>query len=385
MAAAEVGFWICVAAVSYTYAVYPLTLSVLARLRARPVRRVGAYGGTVSIVVSALNEEATIIRRVRELCGQLAASGLDGEVIVVSDGSTDRTAELVRQLGGVVRLIELPENRGKAVALNEGCAAARGEIVAFADARQSWAPDALRRLADNFTDPAVGAVSGDLVVDSVAGTGLYWQFEKWIRRREGRIHSSVGVTGAICAVRKTLFRPMPPGTVLDDVFWPMRVVLQGSRVFHDETARAFDRLPDRARDEFRRKVRTLSGNFQLLVRLPEVLAPWRNPVWWQFVSHKLMRLVVPWALIGMFVTSAVLDGPAFLVAFWGQAVLYALALAGLLRSVGRRSLAASAAASFLLLNAAAWTAFWVWISGRSGRAWEKASYEPFPAGRPGGP
>src|SRR5205085_1989176 len=144
------------------------------------------------------------------------------------------------------------------------------------------------------------AVSGDLVViagpGAVAGVELYWKLEKWLRRQESRVGAQVGVTGAICAVRRELFTPVPPGTILDDVYWPLGVVMRGYRVVHDSRALAYDRLPERVRDEFRRKVRTLAGNFQLAARLPAALLPWRNPIWGQFLSHKLARLVVPWAL-----------------------------------------------------------------------------------------
>src|SRR5438132_2819396 len=118
----------------------------------------------------------------------------------------------------------------------------------------------------------------------------------------------VGATGAISALRRELFRPIPAGTIVDDVYWPLQVALQGFRVVLDPRALAYDRLPERTRDEFRRKVRTLSGNLQLVARLPETLLPWRNPVWFQFVSHKLLRLVVPWALLGLLATSALLPG-----------------------------------------------------------------------------
>ncbi len=112
-------------------------------------------------------------------------------------------------------------------------------------------------------------------------------------------------------MRRELFRPIPNGTILDDVYWPLAVAMGGHRVIHDERARAFDRLPVRVRDEFRRKVRTLCGNFQLLARLPSALLPWRNPNWWQFVSHRIMRLLVPWALIGLAVSVVVLEGPVY--------------------------------------------------------------------------
>jgi biofilm PGA synthesis N-glycosyltransferase PgaC len=182
------------------------------------------------------------------------------------------------------------------------------------------------------------------------------------------------VTGAISAVRKSLFRPIPPGTILDDVYWPLCVVMQGYRVVHDPRALAYDRLPEHVRDEFRRKVRTLSGNFQLLGRLPAALAPALNPVWVQFLSHKLMRLTVPWALLAMLGASAALPGPLYRAAFWWQVEFYLVAAAGLSQGVGVWFRPAAAAASFLVLNAAAWLAFWTWISGRTNRLWHKTTY-----------
>src|SRR5262249_44541690 len=154
--------------------------------------------GSVSIVVSAYNEGATIGRRLEELTGLLRISGLRGEVVVVSDGSTDGTAGIARSYGkGIVRVIELADNVGKASALSMGCAAAQNEIIGFADARQTWASDSLRLLLENFADPEVGAVSGNLVVESsagvMAGVGLYWRYEKWLRRQESNVHSTIGV------------------------------------------------------------------------------------------------------------------------------------------------------------------------------------------------
>lgn len=375
---AEVGFWVCLALVSYTYAGYPALLGLAARLRRRPGPPVGRFPGTASVVLSAFNEEGTIGRRARELADQLTDSGLAGEVIVVSDGSTDGTAAAARAVGGIVRVVELPVNGGKAAALNRGVGEATGDLVFFADARQRWAADAMRVMADDFLDPEIGAVSGDLVVEArpgvVAGVALYWRYEKWLRRREGRLHSTIGVTGAVAAVRRELFRAIPPGTILDDVYWPMQVVLRGKRVIHDERAKAFDRLPEQARDEFRRKVRTLSGNFQLAARCPALLLPWRNPVWWQFVSHKMLRLAVPWALIGLLLLSLWLPGTAYRVALGMQVGGYLAGLAGLWGKIGGRL--ASASSSFVVLNAAAWVAFWVWASGGAGRAWGKVAYRP---------
>ncbi len=372
-------FWACAACVFYAYVLYPLILALLSRLRPRPLVKREGWKEPVSIVLSVYNEEASIGPRILELQELLRRTELSGEILVVSDGSTDRTVEIARaQSQRGVRVLDFPRRRGKAAALSAGCALATNDILIFADARQSWDVDSLRFLVENFADPSVGAVSGDLFLEScsgaVAGVGLYWRYEKWIRRQESKIHSTVGVTGAICAVRRKLFRPIPAGTILDDVYWPLTVAMQGFRIVHEDRARAYDRLPERSRDEFRRKVRTLSGNFQLCALLPAALSPWHNPLWFQFVSHKICRLIVPWALMGLFVLALALEGPLYQFLLWSQMAFYALALlsGGKGTTLGQKT--AAAAGAFVLLNAAAWVAFWVWVSGRAARSWHKVDY-----------
>jgi poly-beta-1,6-N-acetyl-D-glucosamine synthase len=372
-------FWVSSALILYTYLIYPLAIAVLAQRR----RHAGAAGElvsaprSVSIVIAVHDEAGRITARLHELTRAISAAGVAGEVVVVTDGCRDNTAALVRAHPTPVSLVELNENYGKAYALTRGCAAARGEVLVFADARQRWAEDAVTRLLANFTQARIGAVSGELVLEStpgvLAGVGLYWRYEAWLRRNEGRVHSTVGVSGSIAAVRRELFKPIPPGILLDDVFWPLQVVMQGYRVRHDERARAYDRLPERARDEFRRKVRTLSGNFQLLAALPQSLAPWRNPIWLQLISHKLLRLFVPWLLLVTLISSALLPGVLYQSAFWAQVACYALAVLGL-TGLSNARLPATAA-SFVTLNAAAWLGFWVWVSGGSAGAWHKVHYQ----------
>ena len=235
-------------------------------------------------------------------------------------------------------------------------------------------------MLESFDRPEVGAVSGELSIEAgpgvLAGVGLYWRYEKWLRRNEGRLHSMIGVSGSVCAVRRQLFRPIPRGLLLDDLYWPLQVAMQGRRVAYEERAIVYDRLPRHVAHEFRRKVRTLSGNLQLVAMLPQALLPWRNPVWVQFVSHKLLRLVVPWMLVAMLLTSSLLEAPFYRAAFVGQLLFYALALVALASGSGLRWRVATAAASFLVLNAAAWVAFWVWLCGRAGGAWTKTAYDP---------
>ncbi len=378
----QIIFWMSAALIVYAYVGYPVLMGLWARVAGRCVHPRTAIPRGISIVIAAYNEHGTIGRRVREFVGRLLRYDAASEVIVVSDGSTDGTAETARAAseGKRVRVIQMPRNGGKAVALNAGVAAAVNPIVIFADARQTWSEDTIDRLLENFADPEVGAVSGDLVLRSdggaLAGVGVYWKMEKWLRRRESLVHSSVGATGAISAVRRELFRPLPAGTILDDVCWPVNVALQGRRVIHDPRAVAFDHLPSKAGDEFRRKVRTLSGSLQLVRLQPRILWPVGNPVWFGFVSKKLARLAVPWAMILALVSSGVLaqGSDVYLGVLVAQLAGYAAGVMGLRWAAFGRSRIAGTISSLLVLNGAAFMAFWVFVMGRTGTAWKKAAY-----------
>jgi cellulose synthase/poly-beta-1,6-N-acetylglucosamine synthase-like glycosyltransferase len=310
----EAVFWAAFSLVFYVYAGYPLVLAVWARVAARGWQRVSGDLLPVSIVLAARNEASRLPQRIENLLALDYPADLL-EIVVVSDGSTDRTAHALAPYTTAgpgdgpaprVRLIELAPHGGKAAALNAGVAAARHDTIVFADARQRFAPDAVRHLVANFADPAVGAVSGELVLDCEDGAspssasdsvGAYWQFEKWLRAQESAIDSMLGATGAIYAMRRACWRPLPEGTILDDVLAPMRAVLAGWRVVVEPRARAFDVTAPDVAAESRRKTRTLAGNYQVLALEPAILVPGRNRVWVQYVSHKLGRLAVPWALL----------------------------------------------------------------------------------------
>jgi cellulose synthase/poly-beta-1,6-N-acetylglucosamine synthase-like glycosyltransferase len=384
----EICFWLCALGVAYVYIGYPLLVAVAARVFGCHLQRLGPMPHSLSVIVAVRDEEETIVSRLRELKDQIALSGLHWEIIVVSDGSADRTAALARaEVNAEVRVVELGQRVGKAAAMSMGCAEANGEVLVFADARQTWASDALCKLLENFCDPTVGAVSGNLVLESapgaLAGVSLYWRYEKWLRAQESRLYSLTGVTGAISAVRREVFRPIPPGTLLDDVYWPLQVAMQRRRVVFDERAIAYDRLPECPDHEFRRKVRTLCGNLQLLTLCPAALLPWRNPVWLQLISHKLLRLAVPWALLLVLVGSLILPGPVYRIILAGQLTLYILGLLGMQRDGRPRFRLTHAASSFLVLNGAAAWSFGVWIAGRSNQTWRKAAYDPLPAEQTG--
>jgi poly-beta-1,6-N-acetyl-D-glucosamine synthase len=363
-------FWSAAGIIAYTYFGYPGWLWVKSRWRPKRVRS-GAYQPQISIVMVVRDEAQVLERKLANLLGLNYPANLR-EIVVVSDGSIDATNEIlaahVRQ--GTVHAIVHEQSRGKAAGLNDAIAAAHGEIVVFADARQEIEPDAVSRLMEDFADPTIGGVSGELMLgdpgsgESAKGMGLYWRIEKKIRELEAASGSVIGATGAIYAVRRSLLLPIPPETVLDDVYIPMNVVRQGARVIFDPRARAWD-LPHLGTGrEFARKVRTLSGNYQLLQ-----LAPWLlsggNPVRFEFVSHKLLRLTVPFALAATLVASLWLREPIYRVALGLQVAFYALSILSVAQlKRGPLARVADAAFTFVVLNTAALVAFANFVTGR---------------------
>jgi len=374
----ELILWGSLLFLGYTYLGYPLILALWSWLGRRPVVR-RPVTPKVTIVIAAWNETERLAARIENCLHQeYPAELLD--IVVVSDGSTDHTETVVRQFDSRrVRLMKLASRNGKAAALNCGVAAASGEIIVFADTRQRFAPDAVARLVSNFGDPDVGAVSGELVLGSslgregTDGVGLYWRIEKWIRQKEGEIDSVIGATGAIYAIWRELFRPLPPGAILDDVLVPMRIAMRGYRVVFEQRALAFDRLTESYRSEFRRKVRTLAGNYQAISLCPDLITPWRNRLFFQYVSHKLCRLVAPFALIALLLCNVALMEGWLSYLLVAQAVGYGLALAGWgLARLGVRERWTSAAFAFCFLNYAALIGA-IRFARRDHTLWRKAS------------
>jgi cellulose synthase/poly-beta-1,6-N-acetylglucosamine synthase-like glycosyltransferase len=380
--ASQAAFWLALAVVAYAYLGYPTLLGLAAWLRPAPAVRKSPITPSVSVVIVARNEEARLEAKLR-YCLALDYPREQLEILVVSDGSEDGTEAIAARFAERgVRLLALRAAAGKASALNRAVPQARGEILLFTDARQRLAPDALTRLVAHFADASVGAVSGALhlappsALSANAGVGTYWSFEKLVRRAESRLDSTIGVTGAIYALRKELFRPLDERTILDDVAVPMEVVLAGRRVVFEPLAAAWDEISADAAREFRRKVRTLAGNYQLVRLRPELVDPTKNRLFWQFVSHKLARLAVPWCLLLLLASSAALasQGGVYRAALAAQLVLYlCAALAQLLHSRGRASRPLSLPYAFVLLNLAAAAALIGFLRGTETAAWKGTS------------
>jgi cellulose synthase/poly-beta-1,6-N-acetylglucosamine synthase-like glycosyltransferase len=365
-------FWLSAAVIIYSYAGYPLWLWLKSRWSPRPVRR-GSAEPSVSAVMVVRNEEAVIAGKVENLLG-LDYPPEKLEIVVLSDGSTDATeatlASFEESQRVRLRVLRKTVSQGKAAGLNAAMAAARGDVLLFTDARQQIETGALRLLVENFADPDVGAVSGELMLGDRAtgetgkGMGLYWRMEKEIRELESASGSVAGATGAIYCARRAQLDSLPEGTILDDVLLPMQVVRKGSRVVFDPRARAWDSPDLGDQREFWRKVRTLSGNYQLLQLAPWLLSS-ENAIRFEFVSHKLTRLMVPFALLGVLVASIFLPAPIYRAALIGQLIFYALSLAAVGgMKFGPLSRIADPARTFVVLNSAAVVAFVNFVTGK---------------------
>ncbi len=283
-----------------------------------------------------------------------------------------------------VRVVAFDEHRGKPAVLNDVVPNLRGEIAVLMDVRQSIAKNAIRILVHNFADAGTGAVSGELVLTgdegregsgdgSMDGVGFYWRYEKFIRLSESRVDSTVGVTGALYAIRRKLFEPIPADTILDDVLIPMQIVRQGFRVLFESSALASEPVSDSPTTEFRRKVRTIAGNFQLLVHHPWLLNPFANRLWLQTVSHKLFRLLCPACLVLALITNLMLlDFLFYQLTLLLQVAFYTAALvAHLAPRASRRTALLSVPHTFCLLNWSTVAGFGRFISGRQLVTWER--------------
>ncbi len=361
-------FWISAAFIVYTYLGYPLLLRILAN---RAPRREGVFNQHSSvpldgaldepeavIIIVAYNEAARIQSKIDSCLAQdYPPSRL--RVLIVSDGSTDEMVNIIRAMGDPrVAVLPFTERRGKAACLNDAVASVDEPVIVMNDARQMLHPQAVRNLARHFGDSQVGAVSGELVFrldDASAfgeGVDAYWRYEKAIRRLEGRIDSVVGVTGAIYALRRSLYQPIPPETVLDDVLIPMNVVMQGSRVLFESDAIAYDRPSQDVASEKRRKVRTLAGNFQLMTAHPKVLDPRVNRLFLQFISHKSARLIAPFAMMVALISCALLapSSAFYLLLLVAQLVIYAMPAIGQLWPGVARTFPVRVVSAFVALN-----------------------------------
>jgi cellulose synthase/poly-beta-1,6-N-acetylglucosamine synthase-like glycosyltransferase len=376
-----IGFWACTALVVVAYIAYPVVVYALSRAFGRTSVPPSAHDDappTATLILAAYNEEQVIEDRLRNALA-MDYPGERLEVVVGSDGSPDRTAEIVRGFADRrVRLLDFPVNRGKASVLNDAVAEAKGEILLMSDANTHIDPAAARCLVRWFRDPKVGAVVGRLVlVDPATGRnadGMYWKYETSLKKCEARLGALLGANGAIYAIRRSLYEPIPAGTIVDDFVIPLLAKQRtGCALIYDCDAIAVEETAPSVGSEFRRRARIGAGGYQSIGMLWRLLDPRRGWVAFAFFAHKVLRWLCPFFLIGAFLFNLSLIGRplyrwllAMQIAFYAAAVIMAFvpARAKVLRPLRLTTMFAS-------MNAALFVGFWRWLLGRQRGTWRR--------------
>ena len=373
-------FWLSLGLMVYVYVGYPLMLVVVARRR-KPPRRDDNYTPSVSMVIAAHNEEK-VLREKIENSLRLDYQPERLEIIVASDGSEDGTNTLAREYADRgVTLHEITPRGGKTRALNLAIPRARGEILVLSDANTMYRPDAVRRLVRHFVDHSVGAVSGDVQLvnaarEYAASESLYYRYERWLQVLESRLGSIIGADGAMYALRREAFAPVPPQIIVDDFVISMNVACAGYRVIYEPEAIAVEQGTLSSSEEYGRKVRIVAGGIHALFCGQGVPGLKQPRLLWCYVSHKLLRWLMPLFLLAALGTSAALSRDAFMyqaalitqVIFYAAAVLHRLGFRALERVRG-----GAVPYYFCLVNGAALTGLWRALKRTQAVTWRSAT------------
>lgn len=375
---AKLVFWASAAALLYAYAGYPLLVWIYSRLRPKPVHR-NDIEPTVSFVITAYNEEKDLKRKLENtLALDYPKDKL--EIIVASDGSTDRTDEIVKEFAGRgIKLLRVEGRLGKTVAQNQAVDAAAGEIVLFSDATTIYKTDVLRRVVRNFADESVGCVAGKLIYvdpnDSSVGEGArsYWNYETFIKQAESLACSLIGVSGCLYAVRRKNYVPMYP-EACSDFLIATKIREQNLRTVYEPEAVAVEETNNRTDKELKMRVRVIAQTFTDLWRHRRMLNPFRAGFYAvELFSHKVLRYAVPLFLLLLYFSNLALAfySPFFDFLLLFQLLFYVLAVAAwLLDRAGISFKFLSLPLYFVLANAAVVIAFYKFLRGERFAAWQ---------------
>jgi cellulose synthase/poly-beta-1,6-N-acetylglucosamine synthase-like glycosyltransferase len=375
--------WTCLALILFSYAIYPLLIWCLSRWFARrvvPTEFEQKDWPSVSLLIAAYNEEDVIEERVRNAL-EMDYPRDRLEIVIALDGCSDGTASIVRRYQSQgVRLLDFPERRGKSAVLNAAIGAVEGEIVLLSDANTGIDPQAARRLARWFGHPHVGAVCGRLVLtDPHTGRNvdsLYWKYETFLKRCEGRLGALLGANGAIYAIRKELYQPIPSQTLIDDFVIPLLAKLRsGCSIIYESSAVATEETPADVHSEFHRRARIGAGGFQSIGMLWKLLDPRQGWVALSFLFHKVLRWFCPFFMIGVLASNLLLlDIPFYRLVLMSQFGFYLLSvLAAFLPASIKFLKPLRLATMFTSMNLALFVGFWRWLSGRQNGVWIRTS------------
>lgn len=380
-------FWFSLLVLVYVYFLYPLVLlavvpvaSCFRRASQRDgsrEKRNGDEWPTVALVVPAHNEEADLPGKL-ENTRQIDYPEDALEAVFVSDGSVDGTNEFLESIDDPnVRTVLLERRGGKSRAVNAGVSATDAEILVMSDASTLYEPSSVRRLVRHFDDPKVGVACGTLRFEAGASSkqteGLYWRYERYLRAMEGRLGATLTASGAIYAVRRTAFRPLDPSVILDDFVVPMTARGLGFRIVYDPEALATEFAASSVAGEYARRTRLAEGSFRALPSFLKI--PLDATTMWAFVSHKLLRWILPFVLLAFFASSGLLwREPLYQAIFLAQLAFYGMALIGYVAGDRIRPKAALLPYYLTAIHMAFLVGFVRWVRGGSSGAWSTSHH-----------
>lgn len=373
-----IAFWCCIGGIVYAYAGYPVIMYLLSRAFGHeptpPPERTPLP--SIAVLIAAHNEAEVLDERIRNaLALEYPRDQL--EIIIASDGSDDATAAICARYQSAIRFLDFPARRGKAATLNAAVELIEADIIALSDANTHMDPASLRHLASWFADESVGAVCGRLILtDPATGKNTdsaYWRYESFLKGCEGRLSGLLGANGALYAIRRHLFTPLRPGTIVDDFVIPLAAKLQtGCRIVYDTRAIAREVTAASLRSEFARRVRIGIGGWQAMHQLWPLVHPRHGWTAFTFCSHKILRWVCPFLMLGALATSAaMIERPLYQAALMVQAAFYGIgigaAIAPPLESLRRMRLCSM----FASMNLALLIGFLRWVRGNSSGVWRR--------------
>lgn len=379
---AESLFWLFLCVFLYTYLGYPVLLWLFSfRLKKRSKHR--SELPSVAVVIAAYNEQEVIAPKLLNTL-QLHYPASKMKVVVVADGSTDRTTAIVKEFNEVQLLFQ-PERNGKSAAINRAMEIVDAEVVVVTDANTFLSSGTLTELLAPFADERVGGVSGAKKVQAAgtvsaagSGEGIYWRYESMLKELEASFYSVIGAAGELFAFRRVLFRPIPAEAITDDFYVSLSINLQGKTIAYTTRAAATEAASLSIQDEWNRKVRIAAGGFQSLLYFATALNPFLYPrLSFQFFSHRVLRwfITMP-ALLFIFFCNAWLvlqrTGVGYDFLFVLQCFFYGLALAGFLFRHSGTNRFLQLPFYFVMMHAALPVGAWRYMTGRQSAVWQKA-------------
>ncbi|MCT4625068.1 MAG: glycosyltransferase family 2 protein [Schleiferiaceae bacterium] len=377
-------FWISIAILFHTYIGYGLIISLIARVKKMrsPVQVFKRNLSTVTLVIPAYNEEEFIETKV-ENCLQLEYPKNKFRIVFITDGSTDKTVDILRKYDEV-EVLHSDQRQGKSAAINRAMKYIDSEIVVFNDANTLLDKSAIKMIAQSFNSPRVGAVSGEktIIVNKADGTsargeGMYWKYESYLKRKDAEVLSVMGAAGELIAFRKKLVEQLDSDVILDDFMMTFSVIKQGYKVSYLPEVKAIETASVNVEEELKRKTRIAAGGWQAMSRLLWLFKFWETPLLsFMFISHRALRwslsaFLLPVVLIlnsGLFQ-----NGLFYQLIFLAQLVFYLFALFGYFyRNSSNPPKLGYVPFYFVMMNYAVFVGFWRFVKGNQSSVWERA-------------